>query len=122
MSGAVERPFRSGTAPITGAQLTALAALCRTLSARYSIPVTPRTVLTHAEVQPTLGIVQRGKWDVTWLPGMAAPGTAVETGDRLRALITAPVVAEKVSTGGGVIAAILVLITRIFPIKNRSFI
>lgn len=122
MSGAAERPFRPGTAPVTGAQLTALAGLCRELSARYGIAITPRTVLTHAEVQPTLGIAQRGKWDVTWLPGMAAPGPAVETGNRLRALITAPVVAEKAPTGGGFLAVILALITRIFPIKNRSFI
>lgn len=122
MSGAAERPFRSGPAPVTGAQLTALAGLCRELSACYGIAVTPRTVLTHAEVQPTLGIAQRGKWDVTWLPGMAAPGEPVETGNRLRALITAPVVAEKAPTGGGFLATILALIIRIFPIKNRSFI
>ncbi len=26
--------------------------------------------LSHAEVQPTLGIRQNAKWDISWLPGM----------------------------------------------------
>ena len=40
-----------------------LADLCQ----RYGIPVTPKTVLSHAEVQGTLGIKQRGKWDISKL-------------------------------------------------------
>lgn len=91
MAGAQESPFRPGSAPVTAAQVTALADLCRDLAARYGIEVAPRTVLTHAEVQPTLGIAQRGKWDVTWLPGMERPGEARAVGDRLRALIAVPV-------------------------------
>jgi len=46
-------------------------------------------VLTHAEVQPTLGVRQRGKWDITWLPGMEAPGDPIDVGDVLRAKISA---------------------------------
>lgn len=84
MAGAVERPFDPGRAPITDAQVAALATLCAQLCAQYRIPVTRRTVLSHAEVQTTLGIVQRGKWDVTWLPGMDAPGAPVAVGDLLR--------------------------------------
>src|SRR5690606_3332072 len=121
MARAVERPFHPGKAPVTEAQLLALAGLCRALCTRYAIALTPRSVLTHAEVQPVLGIAQRGKWDVTWLPGMAAPGAPVATGNRLRALIAAPVVAQKASRTNGVVAAILALVARIFSRQNRSF-
>lgn len=87
MGGAVERPFSAGRWPITRAQVEALAAFCAKLARAYEIPITRQTVLTHAEVQPTLGIRQRAKWDVTWLPGMTRPGDPIEVGDRLRQLI-----------------------------------
>jgi hypothetical protein len=87
MAGAVERPFNAGKSPITQAQMTALAALCRDLAAKYKIPVTRETVLSHAEVQPTLGIKQKGKWDIAWLPGMKAPGDPVAVGDKIRAMV-----------------------------------
>jgi N-acetyl-anhydromuramyl-L-alanine amidase AmpD len=89
MADAKERPFRAGRFPITEAQLDGMAALVARLCVKYGIPVTRRTVLTHAEVQPTLGIPQRQKWDITWLPGMDKPGDAVAVGDVLRARITA---------------------------------
>ena len=84
MHGARERPFDPGAHPITPAQIEALARLCADLCRRYDIAVTRRTVLTHAEVQPTLGVRQAAKWDVAWLPGMAGPGDPIEVGDRLR--------------------------------------
>jgi N-acetylmuramoyl-L-alanine amidase len=87
MAGAVERPFNAGKAPITPAQVKALAALCRDLAAKHKIPVSRETILSHAEVQPTLGIKQRGKWDIAWLPGMKAPGDPVAVGDKIRAMI-----------------------------------
>lgn len=62
-----------------------VAALC----CRYSIPVTRETVLSHAEVQPTLKVAQKGKWDIAWIPGMAAPGDPVAVGDELRRRIVA---------------------------------
>lgn len=89
MVGAVERPFNAGRYPITPAQVDALARLCADLCRDYTIPVTRKTVLTHAEVQPTLGIAQRGKWDISWLPGMSAPGNPVTVGDTIRARVTA---------------------------------
>src|SRR5690606_34250255 len=89
MRGAVERPFKAGPAPITEAQLAAMVTLCQRLCREHSIPVSPETVLSHAEVQGTLGIAQRGKWDVTWLSDMAAPASARSVGDRLRAAIAA---------------------------------
>ncbi|MDH2326020.1 N-acetylmuramoyl-L-alanine amidase [Cereibacter sp. SYSU M97828] len=88
MAGAEERPFRAGAYPIFPTQLDALAVLCADLCRRYEIPVTRHTVLTHAEVQPTLGIKQRGKWDITWLPGMSSAGDPIKVGDDLRARIT----------------------------------
>lgn len=87
MAGAEPSPLFLGSHPLNEVQLQAglehVASLCR----RYGIPVTRRTVLTHAEVQPTLGIAQRGKWDIRWLPGMKAIGDAVTIGDLLRARI-----------------------------------
>lgn len=102
MAGAVERPFGAGRYPITPAQVDAMAALCAELCRQYDIPVSRKTVLTHAEVQPTLGITQRGKWDVTWLPGMSGPGAPVAVGDMLRARILAelaPAVPPSIAAG-----------------------
>ena len=92
MAGAQERPFHAGSHPITPAQVDALVGLVRALCREYGIPVTRETVLSHAEVQPTLKITQRGKWDITYLPGMIGPGDAVEVGDRLREMVKAQVV------------------------------
>lgn len=85
MLGAVERPFSAGAAPINWTQINALCGLLADLCRRYSIPVTRQTVLSHAEVQPTLGIAQRGKIDVMWLPGMTSMGDPIVIGDRIRA-------------------------------------
>lgn len=87
MAGAVERPFDAGAAPITTVQLWAFCALAKKLAVQYKIPITRETVLSHAEVQPTLKIAQRGKWDICWLPGMERPGDPVDVGDQLRQMI-----------------------------------
>jgi N-acetyl-anhydromuramyl-L-alanine amidase AmpD len=87
MAGAQERPFRWGASPITAVQVSAYARLCADLAKQYNIAVTRETTLTHAEVQPTLKIAQRGKWDITILPGMDAPANPVAVGDMLRARI-----------------------------------
>lgn len=89
MRNAVERPFSAGPSPITAVQLKALACVAADLCAVHDIPVTRWSVLTHAEIQPTLGIKQRGKWDVCWLPGMSSTADPITVGDRLRALIRA---------------------------------
>ncbi len=89
MGDANERPFRAGRFPITELQLDVLVTFGADLCLKYGIPVTRRTVLSHAEVQPTLGIKQNGKWDISWLPGMDAPGDPVAVGDQLRARILA---------------------------------
>ncbi|MGR3456089.1 N-acetylmuramoyl-L-alanine amidase [Pseudooceanicola sp.] len=87
MAGAQERPFRKGSAPLTWPQIEGMVQLTAQLCAKYWIPVTRWSVLSHAEVQPTLGITQRWKWDIAWLPDMAEPGDPVEVGDRLRRMV-----------------------------------
>ena len=87
MLGAVESPFKAGPQPITPVQLEAFTQLVADLCNKYGIPVTRQTVLSHAEVQPTLGIRQRGKWDIAWIPGMDRPGNPVEVGDKIRKMI-----------------------------------
>lgn len=89
MAGAVERPFSAGKTPITLQQWAALPAVLAALCRRYSIPVTPSTVLTHAEVQGTLGIAQRGKWDIAILPFDPSKNTAAKVGDAMRAAVKA---------------------------------
>ncbi len=89
MAGAIESPFEPGEYPITQVQVQALAEAVADLCDTYQIPVSPYSVLTHAEVEPTLGVKQRSKWDITWLPDMTKPGDPVDVGDKLRSLIAA---------------------------------
>lgn len=84
MRGAKERPFDPGSSPITPAQVKALVKLSAEICHKYKIPVARDTTLSHAEVQPTLGVAQRGKWDISWLPSLPAPGDPVVVGDILR--------------------------------------
>lgn len=89
MAGAVERPFNPGKSPITSAQWGALLEACAELCEHYQIPVTPKTLLSHAEVQTNLGIRQRGKWDIAILPFNRSFDTAREVGDELRSNVAA---------------------------------
>lgn len=89
MGGARERPFNAGRAPMTRTQWTNAVRACAELAARYGIPVTPTTVLTHAEVQSNLRIAQSGKWDVAILAFDPSFNTATKVGDRLRSEIRA---------------------------------
>lgn len=89
MHGARQSPFDAGGFPLREAQITALVGLTASLCRKYSIAVDGRHCLSHAEVQPTLGIAQRGKWDITWLPGMARPGDPVAIGNILRGRVLA---------------------------------
>lgn len=84
MAGASERPFDEGEYPITEDQIVVLVRLVAQLAKTYGITIARDTVLTHAEVQQTLGIRQRGKWDITWLPGMVLPADPVFVGDVIR--------------------------------------
>jgi len=84
MRGAVEVPFRWGNYPMREVQVDSMCRLVGKLMNQYGIALDRRTVLTHAEVQPTLGIRQRGKWDITCLPGDTRSRNAITVGDELR--------------------------------------
>lgn len=87
MAGAVQSPFSAGKYPLKMEQwqvlIKALADLCQA----YGIKPTPKTVLTHAEVQANLGIKQLGKWDIAILPFNTKISTAKKVGDELRAQV-----------------------------------
>lgn len=91
MARSAEMPFAPGPWPINERQVDALVDLVATLCRRHGIPVTRQTVLSHAEVQPTLKVAQRGKWDISWLPGMSVVGDPVAIGDQIRARIIAKI-------------------------------
>lgn len=55
------------------------------LSKEYNIPVTRETILSHAEVEPTLKVKQSGKWDFDYdIWGKSAVRNAIAIGDELR--------------------------------------
>lgn len=84
MAGARQSPFNAGRYPLTRAQWEMLPKVLADLSVRYAIPVTPQTVLSHAEVEKTLGVSQAGKWDVAALPFDPSMNTATKIGDAFR--------------------------------------
>ena len=89
MHGAREAPFDAGRYPLTKHQETQFVKMVAHYAKKYDIPVTRETILTHAEVQPTLGVEQRGKWDICWLPGMLNVGDPIQVGDILRLRVEA---------------------------------
>ena len=87
MRGAIESPFDPGPSPITEYQFIAFCQMIAGLCIEYGIPVTPSTVLTHAEVETTLGVKQRGKWDITRLPWAPDVQGARAVGNLMRQLV-----------------------------------
>lgn len=87
MLNGTEVPYNPGKYPLTQVQWEATAKLVARLCRLHKILVTRRTVLSHAEVQPTLGIKQRGKWDITRLPWNANIYGAIPCGDVFRAAV-----------------------------------
>lgn len=83
MLDAKEVPFSAGKFPITKSQVSALINFVAALCDKYGIPVTPETVLTHAEVEKTLGVKQKNKWDIVYLPELGKTSAKV-VGDYLR--------------------------------------
>lgn len=73
-----------GKYPLTEKQVDQLVYNVAELCLQYNIPCTPRTVLSHAEVQPTLGITQKGKWDIAVLPFKPEIRGAIPVGNYLR--------------------------------------
>jgi len=84
MAGAVESPFNAGAYPMRKAQWDAMIRGIAQLCAFYRIEVTEETVLSHGEVQATLGIAQDGKWDFTRLAWDPSVQGAKACGDLMR--------------------------------------
>ncbi|WP_222360059.1 N-acetylmuramoyl-L-alanine amidase [Rhizobium leguminosarum] len=89
MAGAIERPFSAGKFPMTETQWNRSMEVIAHLASFYRIPVTPKTILSHAEVQTNLGIQQAGKWDVARLPFDKTTVGAKACGDRMRSQVQA---------------------------------
>lgn len=87
MAGAQERPLNWGTAPLTEIQINEMMKFTAGLIRVYKLSVSRQTILSHAEIEPTLGIKQRQKWDITCLPGDVRVRSAVEVGDILRSMV-----------------------------------
>lgn len=79
-----ESPFVAGKWPLTRTQWEKLALVLADLCRAYDIPVTAKTVLSHAEVQATLGIKQRQKWDISRLAFDPSVKGAKVCGDMMR--------------------------------------
>ena len=70
MAGSAQaNPMKWGSNPITWEGIDAMLEQTMDICEEYRIPVSQWTTLSHAEVQPTLGVKQRWKWDYTVLPG-----------------------------------------------------
>jgi hypothetical protein len=87
MREARESPFFGGSHPLTRTQWDVMIKVVAILAKKYNIPVTRQTVLTHAEVQPTLGIIQNNKWDINRLPFTNDFVGHYPIGDEMRRLV-----------------------------------
>jgi hypothetical protein len=84
MAGARESPFYAGDYEMTRDQWNGMVRGIAQLCLFYDIPLDRMTVLSHAEVEGTLGIDQAGKWDFTRIPFMPELIGAKACGDHLR--------------------------------------
>ena len=114
MRGAKESPFTAGPSPITPAQVDALVRVTADLCREYGIAVTEKTVLSHAEVQPRLGVLQRAKWDIAWLPGMTRAGDPLAIGDGLRDRVRGALQAQYMTPAPAATGGLWALLTRLF--------
>ena len=89
MRDATEYPLSYGPSPINRKQFEAHCKDLALTHMAYGIPVTPETCLTHAEVEPTLGVKQRGKWDLTVLPFEPTIRGAIPVGNYMRERVMA---------------------------------
>ncbi len=88
MVGSRESPFQPGPEPIKVNQFEMAARLAAKMCLEYGLTPTRTTVLSHAEVQPNLGIMQRGKWDITRLPWNPNITGARACGDLFRDMVS----------------------------------
>lgn len=86
MHGAVENKT-NGPVPITREQFEIAAEVTAQILLSAGLPCERHTALSHAEVQETLGIAQRGKWDIAVLPWRPDLRGARAIGDHWRSMI-----------------------------------
>jgi N-acetyl-anhydromuramyl-L-alanine amidase AmpD len=80
-----EGPGKLGKYPLKQKQWDATMWFVKKIAKQYGIPVTPTTILTHAEVEQTLGIKQKGKIDISFgVPGKPELKTAKTVGNYIR--------------------------------------
>ena len=87
MLDAKESPLDFGPYPITEKQFEAH---CKELARTHTfreIPVSRATCLTHAEVEITLGVKQKQKWDITVLQFKPKLKGAIAVGDYMRSRV-----------------------------------
>jgi hypothetical protein len=87
MAGAVENPFNPGQYPMTKVQWDHMCMGIAQLCGFYGIPVSDETVLSHGEVEDTLGVSQNGKWDFTKLAWNPSVSGAQACGDLMRSAV-----------------------------------
>ena len=88
MVGCQESPFKPGSQPMKKSQWDTMVQVVAELCQFYGIPVTPKTVLGHGEVQANLGITQKGKWDPMVWPWDTSK-TRAQVGEGLRKQVAA---------------------------------
>ena len=76
-------PF-GGRYPVKIAQVDALVAFLARASHEYGIDVDRRFILSHAEVEQTLGVKQRNKWDFDYDPRGGSGRDPIAIGDEIR--------------------------------------
>jgi hypothetical protein len=87
MSGAVEKPFKAGSFPMTQTQWETMAQVVAELCDFYDIEVTAKTVLGHGEVEREFpNKPQRGKWDPMVLPWDTSL-SKIQVGEQFRTLV-----------------------------------
>lgn len=89
MKGAKEVPFKAGSQPMTQVQWDVGMQVLEELADAYAIPITSKTILTHAEVQPNLNIKQKNKWDIVRLAFDPSIKGFKDVGDHMRSEVAA---------------------------------
>lgn len=89
MANAVESPLDYGKCPLNKVQWDKMVEVVAELAKKYNVPVTDQTILSHAEVQPNLGIKQNNKWDITVLQWDPKTKGHRAVGDKFRAEVKA---------------------------------
>lgn len=93
MAGSTESPLNYGSAPLKRNQWDKMIEVVAYLAKKYGVPVSDKTILTHSEVQPNLGIKQNNKWDITVLQWDPKTKGHRAVGDKMRAEIKAAMAA-----------------------------